>query len=281
MATSDISAIIGNCVQQLGSVIGERNDRDAERYQQLGRARDFILAQLAATGGEPRVLPYRWNDVTYENIELRFTGSNAAAPPLIVGAHYDSARKAPGANDNGTGLACLLALAQLLAHAPLHCPVRLVAFTNEEPPHTRKQSMGSLVYARELARDRVPVQGMISLETLSPLQSRLFEPAPLLVVGNLRSYRLTRQVARLMSRGTQFVSRAIVAPGVLPGVRSSDHWSFWQQGWPAVMLTAGGPLTYWHYHRSSDSVEHTPTAHLSELAIACSEAVLALSKRRE
>ena len=269
-----------HCVHHLGHVLGERNDRDDERYAKLGRARDYIVEQLSSGGGDARILTYRSKGVAYENIELRLSGTDPNAPEIIVGAHYDTARKAPGANDNGTGIACLLALSELLQHAAPRCAaVRLVAFANEEPPHTRKPSMGSLVYARALSEQRVAVRGMISLETLSPVRSRVFKPVPLFVVGNLRSRRLCRDVAARLGHSAKFVSRSIVAPGALPGVRSSDHWSFWQLGMPAVMITAGGPLTYWHYHRPSDSVAHTPTDHLSEVAVACSRAIQALAEK--
>jgi Zn-dependent M28 family amino/carboxypeptidase len=197
-----IKTLIDSCVNQLAKVIGERNDRDPERYVRLGRTRDFIVEQLAASGADARLLPYHCRGVAFENIEVRLPGSDLATPEIVVGAHYDSARKAPGANDNGTGVACLLALAHLLAVAPLRCPVRLVGFTNEEPPHTRKPSMGSLVYARALSQQGVSVRGMISLETLSPLRSRLFKPVPLFVVGNLQSRRLSRHFARLLGDGT-------------------------------------------------------------------------------
>jgi Zn-dependent M28 family amino/carboxypeptidase len=263
-------------VQQLGSVIGERNDRDAERYARLGRTRDLIISELAASGAPPRVLPYQVGALSYENVELELPGANPTAPIVVVGAHYDTARKAPGANDNGTGVACLLALARLLPAAALGCSVRLVAFANEEPPHTRKPSMGSLVYARELARQRIPVRGMISLESLAPVRTPLLPRAPLFVVGNLQSRRLASQLHTSLGDGPRFASRRVIAPGFLPGIRSSDHWSFWKHGWSAVMLTAGGPLTYRHYHRPTDTVAHTRLDHLLDVARACSSSIASL-----
>jgi Zn-dependent M28 family amino/carboxypeptidase len=267
-------------VQQLGSVIGERNDRDAECYARLVRTRDLLMAELAAGGAKPRASSYHIGPRRFDNVELELPGIDATAPPVIVGAHYDTARKAPGANDNGTGLACLLGLSRLLPRARLGCPVRLVAFTNEEPPHTRKSSMGSLVYARELARQRVPVRAMISLESLSPVRTSLLRRAPLLVVSNLQSRHVATELRALLGDGPRFASRTIVAPGVLPGIRSSDHWSFWRQGWPAVMLTAGGPLTYRHYHRPTDTVEHTRVDHLPDVAHACANAIASFVAKR-
>lgn len=273
-----IANLIEGWVWRLGISIGERNDRDADCYARLKLARDLIADQLQVHGLCPRVLPYRVGDFTYDNIELELPGGRPDAPAFIVGAHYDTARHAPGANDNGTGVACLLALARLLDPDTLGCPVRLVAFANEEPPHTRKSSMGSLVYAQYLKDQHVRVAAMVSLETLAPLRSRLMALArsPLFVVGNLASLQLARDLRSELRRAGRLAS-LIAAPSFLPGVRSSDHWSFWQLGWPAVMLTAGGPLTYWHYHRPSDRVEHVELSHLAHVARAACSAITALS----
>jgi hypothetical protein len=143
-----LHSLIERWVLRLGFLIGERNDRDEECFARLALARDMIAELLRTDAKLPRLTPYRAGELSCANIELELTGRVSDAPALIVGAHYDSARYAPGANDNGTSVACLLALARLLDSNALGCPVRLVAFANEEPPHTRKPSMGSLVYAK-------------------------------------------------------------------------------------------------------------------------------------
>jgi Zn-dependent M28 family amino/carboxypeptidase len=264
---------IADWVRRLGADIGERNDRNPERYARLGLARDMLLGQLRTEHHAPRRLSYRAGTLTFDNIELELPGRNPQAPAIVVGAHYDTARRAPGANDNGTGVACLLALAQLLEPRELECPVRLVAFANEEPPHTRKPTMGSVVYASKLAQERVLLRGMISLESLSPLRSRWIARAPLFVVANLHSRALARSVRDGLGEVEGCAKLTITAPGFLPGIKSSDHWSFWQRGWPAIMLTAGGPFTYPHYHRPSDQLDKLRLDHLGGVARACARAI--------
>jgi Zn-dependent M28 family amino/carboxypeptidase len=67
---------------------------------------------------------------------------------VLIGAHYDSVQGGPGANDNASGVAALLALARALASTRLSRTLRFVAFVNEEPPYIRTKKMGSLLYAR-------------------------------------------------------------------------------------------------------------------------------------
>ena len=85
----------------------------------------------------------------------------------MLGAHYDSYGDAPGANDNGTGVAAVLELARLLKEwRPRDTRLRFVLFVNEEPPFYRTADMGSWRYAKLLAERGEKVRGMISLETL-------------------------------------------------------------------------------------------------------------------
>jgi len=42
---------------------------------------------------------------------------------------------------------------------------------------------------------------------------------------------------------------------IVPRIGSSDHWSFWKQGYPAVMVTDTAPYRYRHYHKATDTPE--------------------------
>jgi hypothetical protein len=44
-------------------------------------------------------------------------------------------------------------------------------------------------------------------------------------------------------------------PEFIPGVGFSDHWSFWQEGYPAVMVTDTAPFRYPHYHEPTDTTD--------------------------
>lgn len=69
----------------------------------------------------------------------------------VIGAHYDSVGidACPGANDNASGVAGMLALAEMFAGKSLAVTLRFVAFFNEEPPFFWTQDMGSLLYAKQ------------------------------------------------------------------------------------------------------------------------------------
>jgi Zn-dependent M28 family amino/carboxypeptidase len=45
------------------------------------------------------------------------------------------------------------------------------------------------------------------------------------------------------------------APAAIPGIGWSDHWSFWQFGYKALMLTDTAPYRYPYYHTAEDTPE--------------------------
>ena len=188
---------------------------------------------------------------------------------MIVGAHYDSVDGAVGADDNATGVAATLELARLLKGTRLRRTVRFVFFVNEEPPYFQTENMGSLVYARQLRRDGVPVSAMISLETIGfysdaagsqkyPSLLSIFYPSRgnfIGFVGNSESRDLVRRATRRFRESAQFPSEGIAAPATLPGVGWSDQWSFWQQGYPAIMITDTAIFRYPYYHTPLDTLD--------------------------
>src|SRR5204862_7719933 len=78
----------------------------------------------------------------------------------------DSVLGSAGANENRSGVAAVLALAQRFSSAKLKQTLRFVAFVNEEPPYFLSGEMGSQVYARRCKERGDNISAMISLETI-------------------------------------------------------------------------------------------------------------------
>jgi len=122
-------------------------------YAALEKSAAYIEAELKALGYTPQSQVYDIGSKPVRNIavELSPPGATAATPSIVIGAHYDSADDAPGANDNGSGSAAVLELARLLKDVPLKDKrLRLVLFVNEEPPYDRTPDMGSYRFAKSL-----------------------------------------------------------------------------------------------------------------------------------
>lgn len=251
-------------VQILGSDIGNRN---WFVYPRLVEAAAWIETSLTNAGHKVQRLPYEVDGKTCHNIEVEVRGREKPGEIIVVGAHYDSVSGCPAANDNGSGVAALLALARAFRKEEPARTVRFVAFVNEEPPFFQGPEMGSLVYAQECRRRGDQVVAMLSLETIGfyrnekgsqmyPPPMGLFYPSQgnfIAFVGNVKSRALVRKCVAVFRREAKFPSEGAALPGVIMGVGWSDHWSFWKAGYPALMVTDTALFRYPHYHLRSDT----------------------------
>jgi Zn-dependent M28 family amino/carboxypeptidase len=252
-------------------------------YSALEDAARYIEGELRALGYQPAAQVFQTEGKAVRNIEatiepsdpMRFRGT------VVLGAHYDSYGDAPGANDNGTGTAAVVELARALAdlRGSSDLRIRLVLFVNEEPPYFKSDAMGSLRYARLLAERREPVIGMISLETLgcfydTPGSQKYPAPFGLLYpsegnfvafVATLGSRDLLHALIESFRRHAAFPTVGGVAPGLVPGIDWSDHWSFEQFRYPAIMLTDTALYRYPHYHLPTDTTDKVDAEKLARI----------------
>lgn len=263
-AEAELRDRLGKHVAVLAGEIGERN---LGRYEALKVSADYIEQTFQALGYKVASQHYAVHGKTVRNLEAALPGTSPSAEIVVIGAHYDSVAGSPGANDNATGVAALLEIARQLAREKPARSVRFVAFVNEEPPFFYTQEMGSRVYARRARERGENIVAMLSLETIGyyadakgsqhyPFPFSPFYPDTgnfIAFVGNLASRDLVHAcVASFRSRAA-FPSEGIAAPGWMGGVHWSDHWSFWQEGYPAIMVTDTALYRYEHYHAKTDT----------------------------
>ena len=241
-----------------------RGPADREHQE---RSADWIEAALRSTGLPTTRATFDVAGRQTANVVAELRGSSGSAEVVVVGAHNDTVDYSPGANDNGSGVAACLAIARAMAKDQLRRTVRFVAFANEEPPFFQNQGMGSLAYARLCHERGDQVVAMLSLETIGyysdeprsqhyPYPFSVFYPSTgnfIGFVGDLGSKALVRSALATFRRHTQFPSEGAALPRFIQGAGWSDHWSFWQFGYPAIMVTDTAPFRYPHYHTEQDT----------------------------
>ena len=250
-------------VQKLAGEIGERN---LSHYPRLLEAAQYVETELTGAGYQVRRDSYEIEGKTCSNLEVELGG--VSRDIVLIGAHYDSVFGSPGANDNGSGVAALLALARRFAGTHNSKTVRFVAFVNEEPFYFQSAEMGSFVYAERCRERREEISAMISLETIGYFSSQAgSQRYPALglgliyprtgnfigFVGNVASRSLVRAAIGEFRRQAKIPSEGAALPAMVPGVGWSDQWSFWQHGYAGIMVTDTAPFRYPHYHATSDT----------------------------
>ncbi len=209
------------------------------------------------------------------NIVAAIPGRDRGGGVLVIGAHYDSFTGTPGADDNASGVACLMELASRFRARSETDPafpvrtIRFVCFANEEPPHFMTGDMGSHRHAAAARDGGEDIHLMVSLEMLGyyddapasqayPFPLSAFYPDTgnfVAVVGNVGSVRAVRRLVGRWRGGSPFPCEGAALPAGIPGVGYSDHWSFWEAGYPAVMVTDTSFFRNPHYHTMGDRPE--------------------------
>lgn len=261
-----------------------------EHLHQLIRDRDPYLASEGHFYAQQYIHDQlaQWGDVTLQgfthrgrthyNLILDLPGQTVA-PPILVGAHYDAVPGSPGADDNATGVAVLLELAQAWSTNPGRHPLRLVAFDLEE-----FGLIGSRAYAAELRRTKTSLRLMLSLEMLGyctqaphsqryPAGLERFYPNQgnfLGLIGNWQTIPDMRHLRRAVMEHGQVGCEwlPVVLKGYsLPDTRRSDHAPFWDAGYRAILATDTANLRNPHYHQSSDRLDTLDLNFLAQVAM--------------
>ena len=145
--------------------------------------------------------------------------------------------------------------------------IRFVFFGTEEPPSFPTDAMGSRHYADAARARRDPIVAMLSIESIGyyntePGSQRYPFPLNLVYpdvgdfigfVSNLESGPLVRRAIATFRSAVPFPTQGAAVPSWVPGVWWSDHWSFWRQGYQAIMITDTAPFRNPFYHTREDT----------------------------
>ena len=250
--------------------------RDVQALQDMGtryapsrgnlRAAEYIRNDFISCG----LNDSRFDDFSYyddqtrlygrsRNVIASLSGLRTPGKIVILGAHFDTITRSaedgrvsaldpenpsPGADDNGTGVATVLAAARLLSALHFDCTIRFIAFSAEEAG-----ILGSAHYAAEAARRGEDIVAVINVDQIGHVKD---ETEDIDVFANRKSTWLLDKVTN---------RSAVYAPG-LPLYRvvndtydGSDHAPFWSNGYAAVCFMEDYYPSYRLYHTPRDTAE--------------------------
>jgi len=242
-------------------------DRSLKRPEALEQAACYIEDCFAAYGYKFERQNFMLDQYSLRNIEVVLPGTKRPDEIIVIGAHYDTVPGTPGADDNASAVAALLALAQSFAGKPLERTIRFVAFTNEETYDYER--MGSYVYAERCRKNGDNIIGMFSLEMLGvysdeegsqryPFPFSIFYPSKgnfIAFVGNPASVQFLRKSVAAFRSECRFPSEGCNAPDWVADANRSDHFPFWKFNYPGVMVTDTSNFRYKLYHTTDDTID--------------------------
>ncbi len=241
----------------------------------LEKAANYIRDSLQSLGCE--MTEHRFEDSGREFRNVIATRRGAIYPEqrVIVLAHYDTVAASPGADDNASGVAVMLELATVLCPLQFERSIQFIGVCleeneSEEVPHGhgRRGSRALAAYARG---NEWEIEGVLVLESVAYAGESVIQKAPagipikvpeqgnfIAVIGNEESLGLVQGFGQSIERWRlplPYLSMAVPGRGEqLPDSRRSDHASFWDEGYKAIMITDTTNFRSPHYHRPSDTL---------------------------
>ena len=271
-------------LQALTLTIGERSVLYPENLKKTAK---YIEACYQGIDLPVHSEPYQYQNVTVANVVAEISFCANPTRHLLLGAHYDSLSGTVGADDNASAIAVQLETARYLkelqGHKELDLAVKFVSFALEEPPVFGSRHMGSRVYAEKAKKEKEQIDGMICLEMVGyacPAPGCQGYPFPLMfldypkegnfigLAADFNSRKLTWALFRAFRRNQELPAIKLTVPcggWLLPSVRLSDHSSFWDQGFKAVMITDSAFYRNPHYHLPSDTMDKLDYHFMAEL----------------
>jgi Zn-dependent M28 family amino/carboxypeptidase len=261
--------------------LGPRNSENDTSYKQLRQSEEWIREKWESQGYTVKKQTFSYKGKEYSNLEIEIKGRIAPSEIIIVSAQYDTLPDSPGANNNGSGLAILFQLSQLLRKHNPERTLRLLNFVNEEDPFFGTEMMGSYQYAKSCRQRVEDIRVMLSLDALGvykdepgsqrlPFPFSIFYPDHgnfLAFIGNLQSRKYMVEVSKGFKKGSSFPIKVGVAPEWAKGAAWSDHSSFWKFGYPGIMVTDTGGFRSPYHTTKEDTMEKLNFEAMSRIVI--------------
>lgn len=285
-------------VRALSEDIGERNMFTPGSMEE---SVEWIRTRMIEAGYEPRLHRYELGEAampqlageTADNLIAEVTGTERPDEIIAIGAHYDSVSASPGANDNASAVAALLALAEWFRERPQPRTLRFVSFANEEHPFFMTPDMGSYAWAERAGENGENIRAMMSMDGIGYYSdeedSQQYPYAGIGLLypneGNFIGFVTRVGDARLLRRAIgafretgRLPSEGAALPQEVPGIGWSDHWAFWQHDIPAFLVTDTLPFRDPHYHSPGDTADRLDYERMARLVKGLKAVVEALAE---
>jgi Zn-dependent M28 family amino/carboxypeptidase len=249
------------------------------------KARAWLTDRFKTIGLQPLdgkhqfAFSFTRNDVTYKdaaNIAGMCTGTSGAQPVLVVSAHYDHVGVRDGAvyhgaDDNASGVAVLLALAEQCVRRPFRHNTIFVAFDAEE---LGLQGARAFVAEPPIAKERIALN--VNLDMVSRSSSR-----ELYVAGTYHWPATKPLLDRIAGRAPLKLLFGHDRPKGEGNTNAQDDWT--NQSDHAAFHAAGIPFVYFgvedhpDYHKPTDTADKIDPVFLGQVATTILDAVVTLN----
>ena len=196
-----------------------------------------------------------WNATTNPNVIGELPGLTNPDDIFIIGGHLDDVNNTPGADDNASGSVATLIAADILTQYQWGCTLRFAFWTGEE-----QGLLGSEVYAQRASQLGENIVGYLNLDMIAYNTIGSQPGIDLIYNPNMP---LTHDLALLFSDVVDAYEINLI-----PDIRSSlsggsDHSSFWNEGYTAILAIEDQGDFNPEYHGPGDTPANNDLAYFT------------------
>lgn len=192
------------------------------------RAGDYIYEEFEKMGLEVEFHNWTYTKFKSRNVVATLKGSDSTSDAIIIiSAHYDCTPGSLGADDDGSGVAVVLASAKVMSNYSFNHTVRFIAFSGEEVG-----TYGSFTYARDSYNKGDNIYAVLNADMVGYADStkggkmiRFFQTD--------RSAWIPEFAQNIAEKYMDLVDMNVEA---VPNYRGADHQAFIHYGYDAVFI---------------------------------------------
>jgi subtilisin-like proprotein convertase family protein len=232
----------GDTTVLIGGVLDSIITRHSS-YAGNAKAAQFILEKFQSFGLAAEYQQYNTNGY---NVVATKIGTVYPNEQYIICAHYDDMPNgplAPGADDNGSGTSAVIEAARVLTPYSFDYTLKFIAFDEEE-----QGLFGSKAYADTAYKYGAMIKGVLNLDMISWDSNNDYEIS---LASNVSSMPLLADYTDILR-----IFQPLLSPHLI-NIPNSDHSSFWNRGYPALLTIEEYPGDFHaYYHTVNDLFQY-------------------------
>jgi hypothetical protein len=206
--------------------------------ENCSRAGDWIYEEFDKMDLDVEFHPWEQKKFEDRNVIATHPGIDSSSNAIfIICAHYDTVKKSPGANDDGSGVVATLAIAEILSKYSFNHTIQFIAFSGEEVG-----TYGSFNYAREAYNRGDNIVAVLNLDIIGYAETtqggrilRYFHEEPSTWIG---------EFAQEIS--TKYLDIIDMTVENIPNYPGADHQAFVDYGYDGVWIAQHDPNRVGH-----------------------------------
>lgn len=265
----EIEEIVSHVDQGDYTAIIQRLQNFLTRYSPTDSCRaaeQWAIEEFASLGYETELFPFTYSGQTWHDAIGRKTGAVYPDSIYIIIGHLDATSEnpnvlAPGAEDNGSGSACVLECARVLSQYDFNCTIEFVMVTGEE-----QGLYGSEAYAYDCYTNNRNIAGVLNFDMIAYAGGYGWDTN----IFSDQTFPAEVALADLLALVTDDYTAAYsIRVNTVGPEYGSDHYYFSYYGFPAPFSIDAqlwsAPDWYPWYHTTSDVIDNLDLDYATEV----------------